>query len=470
MPSSHSSSRVFLLVLLVVLLLLPLQFLPALTILGYDVKRVAILGDVLPDSILPAALRFYDDGKADLPAVRKAPAALVDTCPKGMVCIEDYGGEEGRGLSPFLQALAQGEALGRPVRIAYFGDSFVESDILTDALRQGLQDRFGGEGVGWVDMAHPLAALRSTVKVKADGWTEHCMVDKGKYKEAKLNISGRYYTIEGSEARTTFSGTKTPHLGAATHHTLYLRAAAPLSVTLTPAGGQPVTLSAAGTGRLEALSHTGRTTAVEWAVPAAPGLVCWGVSEEGSGGVTVDNFSMRGSSGMILQSIPDETLAALADVRPYDLIVLHFGLNVANKKQTDYHTYAARMQRVVEKFARLFPTAGFLIVSVGDREDRDQSGELTTMRGIDALLRYQQNLAADAHVSFWNLYQAMGGEGAIRRMAEAKPAEAEKDYTHINRRGGQRIGRLLLKSILHAYDQYEKRQLLYADEEEQPLY
>ncbi len=32
----------------------------------------------------------------------------------------------------------------RPVRIAYFGDSFIEADIFTADLREMLQQEFGG--------------------------------------------------------------------------------------------------------------------------------------------------------------------------------------------------------------------------------------------------------------------------------------------------------------------------------------
>ena len=114
------------------------------------------------------------------------------------------------------------------------------------------------------------------------------------------------------------------------------------------------------------------------------------------------------------------------------------------------------MKVVVEHLKQAFPQAGILVVGVGDREDRI-NGELRTLPGILALSRYQQNLAAECHVAFWNLYQGMGGEGSIRRMAEAKPAEAGKDYTHINLRGGERVAKALFKSMVYGYEQHQKR-------------
>ena len=60
-----------------------------------------------------------------------------------------------------------------------------------------------------------------------------------------------------------------------------------------------------------------------------------------------------------------------------------------------------------------------LIVSVGDRDYKTEEGELRTMPGIKNLVRYQQNLAADEAVAFWNMFEAMGGEGSMADMVHA---------------------------------------------------
>ena len=74
------------------------------------------------------------------------------------------------------------------------------------------------------------------------------------------------------------------------------------------------------------------------------------------------------------------------------------------------------------------------------------------MPGVKALINYQQMMAMEEGIAFWNLYEAMGGEGAMRRMADARPAEAGRDYTHINRRGGKRIAGILFKALVHGFD------------------
>lgn len=440
---------------LVILFLLPFQWCPLLTIGSFEVRPIGILTDVLPKSLLPKDVAQSLSGETDVPALPKVRPAFLDSCPPGMVCIEDYADSTQRGMRPFYEALGNVKTLQRPVRIAYFGDSFIECDILTSDLRALLQERFGGCGVGWLDIHPPYAKNRITVRQSSGGWNDFCVLDKGKYKAENLCIGQRYFTPAGT-GWTEINGVEKARWDTTEVHTLYLRTNAASSIGLQLNGGAAMALHAKGTGRVEAVSHTGRAGSVRWQVPSGGNTICWGVAEEGRGGVSVDNFSLRGSSGVTLREIPEQTLADLNAVREYDLIVLQFGLNVANKKQSDYSHYTKQMHEVVDKMKKCFPHAGILIVGVGDRAARLADGKLHTMAGVKALSRYQQALAADCGVAFWNLYDAMGGEGAIVKMAEAKPAEAGKDYTHINMQGGKHLAGILFKTLMFGFEQNER--------------
>ena len=99
------------------------------TIGGHVLRRVDILGDVRP---VPEVVSEPD---SLLPPPPKVKPAFVDTCRSGMTCIEDYSDSTLRGMTPFYRALDELAAKPRPVRIAYFGDSFIEADILTADLR-----------------------------------------------------------------------------------------------------------------------------------------------------------------------------------------------------------------------------------------------------------------------------------------------------------------------------------------------
>ena len=60
----------------------------------------------------------------------------------------------------------------KKVRIAWFGDSMVEGDLITCDLRYMLQKRFGGSGVGIVPITSITAGFRQTVQhTFSDNWT-----------------------------------------------------------------------------------------------------------------------------------------------------------------------------------------------------------------------------------------------------------------------------------------------------------
>lgn len=160
------------LTLIVLFALIGMHWLPAITIDGHTMRRVDLLSDVRmpePDK---------DEVVADsLPPVPVVKPAFVDTCRSGMTCIEDYSDSTMRGMTPFYRALDEIQSKGRVVRIAVFGDSFIEADIFTADLREMLQKRFGGCGVGFVTITSMTSGYRPTVRHSFGGWSSHAVTD-----------------------------------------------------------------------------------------------------------------------------------------------------------------------------------------------------------------------------------------------------------------------------------------------------
>lgn len=441
---------------LLLLLMLGFHFMPSFSVGNYEVKQMDILADVWESEEDKAA-----EAAAQEAAKRAKLAALRDTCPKGMECIEDYAPESAHGMRSFYDALLNRASLGRPVRIAYFGDSFIEGDIFTADLRALLQQRFGGCGVGFVDIASPFIIYRNTLRHTASGWTDHNVLTKEGLDRSRLGISCRYALSDGA-GTVEYAGSKNyACLDTFEVATLYLKATKPVSVSVSANGQSAVSHTVGGNGEsLSRVETTGRMGRVRF--NGGSGATYYGVALEGKDGITLDNFSLRGSSGFPLLEIPESHLSAISEQRPYDLIVFQYGLNVADKKVRNYSSYAKQMKKVIERFKQLFPHTSILVVGVGDRENR-VNGTLTTMPGILELSMAQQQMAVDEGVAFWNLYNGMGGEGSMRRMAEAKPAQAAKDYTHISHHGGKRLAEIFYRTLMHGFSQYEKRKSYESD-------
>lgn len=151
-------------------------------------------------------------------------------------------------------------------------------------------------------------------------------------------------------------------------------------------------------------------------------------------------------------------MKAFSSKRPYDLIILQYGLNVATEKGRNYDYYRIGMNKSIAHIKKCFPEAAILMLGVGDRSYKTEEGELKTMPGVKNLIQYQKVIASESSVAFWNMFQAMGGEGAMVKMVHAKPSLANYDYTHINFRGGKYLAGLLYESLMYGYEQHKRRE------------
>lgn len=436
----------------ILLLLMFLHLLPEFVIGDHHLKRVDLLSDVRP---IVSEVEESDSLTPLLPVVKPA---FVDTCRAGMTCIEDFSDSTCRGMLPFYRALDEAEVTHRPVRIAYFGDSFIEADILTADLREMLQKKYGGRGVGFVPITSQVYGFRPTVRHSFYGWESHCAMDSLGFDRSLQGISG-YYFIPSSGAYVELKGQKkyASLLDTCTRASIYFYNKGKVVLSACINQQEEVTKSFDPSNELQQMVVQGKIGLVRWKVHQADSTYFLGACMDGNQGISVDNFSLRGSSGLSLRSIPMSTLRQFNRLRPYDLIVLQFGLNVATERGRIYDKYLAGMNTVIQHFKAAFPQAGILVVSVGDRNYKTEEGDFRTMPGIKNLIRYQQQLAAEGGVAFWNLYQAMGGESSMQTLVEATPPMANLDYTHINFRGGRYLAGLLYETLVYGKEQYNKR-------------
>lgn len=504
--------QTFLLVFLVVVALLALFHLPRVNLFGKDLRRVNILSDVqrrneqgkVLAEVLADSLDGYVEQRIDSAAIKVTELAYVDSVPEGMTAIEDYADPQGihREMDHFYAALDA--ASHRPVRVAYFGDSYIEGDILTADLRGLLQQKYGGRGVGFVEIQCVSSDFRQSVITRRNGWRTFHANEQGRgFKNDLQGVAGSYFIpvgtatfeargqrriygalLDTAEVATVFF---TPGRGltidyalnGGTHQSLFtngtpdalpayevddIEPVAPAMVTAdstaqdssaAPAPKPHPLPTQPAAGLVQSQTVTGRIGRLGLTVSHGEGSRFYGVALDGRHGVALDNFSMRGSGGQFLQKVPAETWRSFASLRPYDLIVLHYGLNVAAPKQKDYSAYVAKIGRIVDMLKKVYPQASILIVGLGDRDARDDDGQLRTMDGVRELISYQRRMASDHRVAFWNLYQAMGGNGSLARMTAKK--QANLDYTHINFAGGRRLATLLFEALMNGKENYNGR-------------
>lgn len=447
----HFGFRTFLFVCCVVVLLSILQYLPSLSIDGSPLREVSLLSDVLEEETDSVAI----DSAQSTPV---PDVATVDTCRTGLTCIQDFGDSTKRGMRGFYQKLSQIDKLGRPVRIAYFGDSYIEADILTSDLRAMLQEKFGGCGVGYLHIVGLGKGYRPTVEESSKGWEAHTVTDKKGFDKERQGMANRYYLpTKGAFVQANGVTRYAPNLDKWERSFIYLHAAKPIELTCVRNGEETENYKVQPDNGVQCLEADGTTSDIKWTVtsPVDPVTTFYGIALEGSKGVCVDNFSLRSASGTSLQTIPEATLRAFSQVRPYDLIVLQYGLNVAGPQSVKFENYEKSMVSIINTLKDCFPDAGFLLVGVSDRAHKTKTGNFETMPGILNLIPCQQNIAAKTGIAYWNLFEAMGGEGSIQRMVKANPSLANRDYTHINFKGGKHLATLLYETLVYGKEQYD---------------
>jgi lysophospholipase L1-like esterase len=185
-------------------------------------------------------------------------------------------------------------------------------------------------------------------------------------------------------------------------------------------------------------------------------LRLFGASFEDGPGLYVDNFSLRGNSGISLTGISKNMLTKFNGYRSYKLVILQFGLNMVQEDSLNYRSYVRRMVKVINNLKKSFPQASFLLMSVSDRSS-NTTGKFETMNAIPAMRNAQRMIAQETNIAFWDMFEAMGGENSMVKFVTSKPALAAKDYTHLNFNGGKKLAGSLVKSLLYGHEAHEKK-------------
>jgi hypothetical protein len=346
------------------------------------------------------------------------------------LAIQDYSIDNEKSFSHFITALQN--AKNKKVRIAYLGDSFIESDLVTNELRQLLQKKYGGHGVGFVPMECINSDMRkSVVQTNSKDWLTNENASK-LLKTFTPNDSYSKYSLQNpykncSTAYLFYKATENNSIQVETDSIIKEKNLAETNNKLVAEKINTVAFST-----LKISSNSSSTNFL-------------GVSFEDSTGVYVDNFSTRGSHGTHLQKLDTTTLQQFNAIQQYDLIVLHFGINVlSNSENLDW--YKIGLQKTIGFLQQQFPRSAILIISTSDKAVKT-NGIYETDKGVPILVNIQNEIAEKNGIAFWNLYENMGGYNSMLTWVNADTAMAYKDYTHINFKGAAKVANLLYTHI-----------------------
>lgn len=439
-------------------------FTQALAIIVFSVIAFVFIKPFLPTKLFPDTLLGSKNVVVDsLMMEALAADASVDPNAKGAYELPKEWGKEFSDLEfllPFYEKLYQLETAGAAaVRIAYFGDSMTDGDMVVQDFRANFQNQFGGEGVGFVNITSESAASRNTVKHEfSNNWTAKSFVNT-KRPPAPFGLSGNVFIARDTLKPTwaKYQASNQAHLNQLVAPQLFYGKSANKSAVVGIVKGRD-TLYKKLNGRnlVNTLDLGGTTKKLSLNFIKSDSIPLYGVNFDDGKGVHVDNFSNRGNSGLPIVNIKSEILRAFDSQLNYDLIVLHYGTNVLNYGSLNFSWYEKKMKGVLEHLKQSFPNAAILVISTADKSTK-YNDEMKTDSAVVPLTLSQRKYAKETQASFVNLFTLMGGDGSMVHWVEEEPSKANKDYTHFNHRGSKVISGLIYQQLMDGYSKYKMK-------------
>lgn len=459
MNLQNNHSQPFIIVLTITVALVAASYFPTqIKWNGFDTKKIEAFSDIISKG---KTKHVPVTKKSIIPAIKKKGAASAIVKEADPATIFDFSTDSSSSLSHFFDALNYSKKQKRKIRIAYFGDSMIEGDLITQDLRTCMQDLFGGNGVGFMPVTSIVSGFRKTILHTYGNWKTYNLLDTIPADHA-LGISGYtfvpvtvtdFFEEQPADSWVKYTAVNQKHLNL--FHKiklLYGKSTGENYVLI-----NNITYKLDGDKLVnELVTKSGKpVSTIQATFKCKTPVDIYGFSMESDTGAFVDNFSFRGNSGLPIVKIKKSIYTSTNEFMKYDLIILEYGLNAVSPAITDYSWYARGMNRVINFMKSSFPTASILIISIGDKGYKEEETYVTDP-GVPFMVEIQKKMAEDNKVAFWSLYDAMGGSGSMVKWVEGEPPLANKDYTHFNFRGSHKVGKLLFNKLMREYDVYNK--------------
>lgn len=355
-------------------------------------------------------------------------------------------------LDAFFTALEM--ARYRPFRILHNGDSQIEEDRISKVLRDSLQTMFGGGGPGLL----PVRGRYYTLSI-----SESSTVNPRRYMvfgSSEFRGGNGKYGVMGQRSHfdttvtTTFSPVKSNE-GPSKYFN---------KVTILSSGGN---LYASCKGQSQRIPASENVRHVRFDLPDSTTRVSittsgshdiYGIMLDNETGVSLDNIPMRGCSGTIFTGISSAQMKDFFTEENVRMIILQYGGNTVPYMKTEksISQYRQSIEKQIAYLKGLAPNAMILFIGPSDMSTNIQ-GKMQTYKQLPMLVDSLKAAVLNSGAAFWDMYSAMGGEGAMVQWVKSNPPLAGSDYVHFTPKGAEKMGGILFESLMLYYDYYKFR-------------
>jgi lysophospholipase L1-like esterase len=383
----------------------------------------------------------------------------------------EYPGNNPEAMCHFFHALANEIHKSRTLRILHYGDSQIEGDRITGYLRKRLQANFGGSGPGFLPIS-PIAPSSDIEQSWSSNWKRYtCFtnIDKrvphNQYGAGAAYCRFLPYPAPGDTAvfAEAWSRVKYRHKGKRQKQKIklfYGNASTKTFVSLN-SGGQLIlsdSLLRGGNFHISQFELPEGVSDLTMHFQGKDSPDIYGMSLEGQGGILVDNFGLRGSSGTFFNRMDRQQLQAFYDHFHVRLIILQFGGNTLpyTKSKEQAVQYGKYLKAQINTLKKLVPSASILVLGPADMSVKEGTVYVTHPQ-LEALRDAIRDAAFKTNCAFFDVYEGMGGKNSMVSWVDA--GIASKDYIHFMPNGARKIATMLYAAMLQDYNHYIRKQV-----------
>jgi lysophospholipase L1-like esterase len=428
--------------------------------LGAIIDSTTVKSDSAAISVLP--------GSATKKAGKHIITLNTDSI-KGILRHLEYPQGEDSILHPFFEVLQQLPVNKKLIHILHYGDSQIEGDRITSYVRNQLQSRFGGEGIGLFPViAVNPAAVPYNYNLSGN-WKRFSPMDRPiKADHNKYGILLSFSNF--SKKKKLFAQDENAEGGILLKHSttsvllaqrftqcqiFYAFNTSPMMVELKQKDSIIDADIIPPSPELNRLvwnfNKPEKDLSISFKTTTSPDF--FAISLTGKSGIAVDNIPLRGSSGLEFTKTNRQFLGNFITLLNTKLIILQFGVNIVPIATNNYEFYEKSFRLQLEYLKQISGGVPIIVIGVSDVARNGDNG-IESYPNIEKIRDAQKSAAFAAHCVFWDMYEAMGGKNSIPSWVNAKPPLAQKDYTHLNPLGARIIGEMFYRTLIGEYNKY----------------
>lgn len=423
------------------------------------------------------SLHFLADSlRADMPSDSTKKARIKDSTihkqPGTILQKLEYPNHNKQALYPFFNHLKELKQSGELIRVLHYGDSQIEGDRISSYIRNELQKKFGGSGIGMfapviirgtnISMKHTLNGNweRYTLQSIKNGNIFHkrlgALMSFGRYApivslennlffgEINLKRSNISYlrTREFKQCRVFYGFNKRPFIAELKYKENTLDA------ELIPPSNHLNTLSWDIDGSLDEIT-------ISFKGEDSPDI--YAIALDGHSGIALDNIPLRGSSGTDFTRTDLAFLRSMYQKINTKLIIMQFGVNLVPHIVDDYSYYEKQFYKQLKTLKGLRPDICIVVIGVSDMS-QNKYGNYVSYPNIVKIREAQKKAAFKAGCAYWDTYEAMGGKNSMPAWVHNNPPLARTDYTHFTWKGSVVISKMFYEALMHDYNEYLKNE------------